>query len=183
MKKLRSETLRADIWCPENGVSADRVRVKFPMCSANYSHLLMGTRDKPEGAERHLKAARGKHCCKTIFFGTTAAQQPSPEGEFRKRKKGPLLWGRASLGAILRDNLGEGNSKAVNFAARHTDASQGPLEQEENEEKLRKNKKARNKKKNIKAKQTKTSKENGKTPPSPSAPTPLRTYQVSPSIY
>ena len=87
-------------------------------------------------ALRGILMPRGKNCRETIFSRSVAAQLPSPRGQFRKRGKNPLLWGRGNLGGILRDNLGEGNCEAkiaarqrgVNFfAARHQDVSQGPL--------------------------------------------------------
>ena len=48
------------------------------------------------------KLSRGNFC------RSAAAQLPSPRGQFWKSKNCPLLWGRGTLGGILRDNLGEG---------------------------------------------------------------------------
>ena len=62
----------------------------------------------PGGPERHLDAARQK-LPRDNFCRSAAAQLPSPRGQFGNRKKSPLLWGRGTLGGILRDNLGEGN--------------------------------------------------------------------------
>ena len=50
------------------------------------------------------------------FCRSLAAQLPSPRGQFWKRRKCPLLWGRGNLGSNLRDNLGEGKWESKNAA-------------------------------------------------------------------
>ena len=87
----------------------------------------------PEGLERHLDAARQK-LPQDSFSRSIAAQLPPPRGQFWKRKKSPLLWGRGILGGILRGNLGEGNCESrqwgVNFcreASRCLAGPSGPL--------------------------------------------------------
>ena len=91
---------------------------------------------KPTGPafpERDILMSRDKHCRETIFVSPSSRNFRHHWGHFERGKKGPLLWGRDSLGGILGDNLGEGNceSKIVsrqwgdNLAPRHV--SQGPL--------------------------------------------------------
>ena len=79
----------------------------------NFTIFGPSPRTFPEGPETHLDAARQKlpryNLCRSI-----AAQLPSPRGQFWKRKKCPLLWGRGNLGGILRDNVGEGNLRVKN---------------------------------------------------------------------
>ena len=63
------------------------------------------------------------NCCRAI---TLAA------GAIWKKRESPLFWERGNFGGILRGNLDEGQTLARDsgesiFAARHQDASQGPL--------------------------------------------------------
>ena len=91
---------------------------------------------KTQRARRGILMPRGKNCGETIFAAQLPHNYPHHGGNFGKKKKCPLLWGRGNLGGILWDTLGEGNweSKLPRdngesiFAARHQDVSQGPLE-------------------------------------------------------
>ena len=79
--------------------------------------------------------SRGKNCRETIFAAQLPHNYPHRGGNFETGKKSPLLWGRGNLGGNLRDNLAgviasqklQRDSGESIFAARHQDASQGPL--------------------------------------------------------
>ena len=61
-------------------------------------------------ARRGILMPRGRNCHETIFAAHFLPRNyPHHGGQFRKRKKCPLLWGRGNLEGILWDNLGEGN--------------------------------------------------------------------------
>ena len=100
------------------------------------NHPFVSSRRGTQRSWRDISMPRGKNCGETIC----AAQVPSPRGQFSKRTKNPLLWGRGNLGGILRDNLGEGNYESkiaarhwgINFYREHLDVLQGPLGKRQN---------------------------------------------------
>ena len=87
----------------------------------------------PDGPERHLNAAR-ENLLGDNFYSSTAAELPSPRGQFSKSpKKNPLLWGEAIWEAcpvwervIASQRLLRDNGESI-FATMHLDVSQGPL--------------------------------------------------------
>ena len=64
---------------------------------------------KGSGPEETSWCLGSKIAARQFLPLTCRAITPSLRGQFWKRKKCPLLWGRGNLGGILRDNLGEGN--------------------------------------------------------------------------
>ena len=65
----------------------------------------------PEGSDRHLNAARQK-LPRDDFCRSTAAQLPSPRGQFWKKKKETSLVGERQFGRHCKRQLGEGNCES-----------------------------------------------------------------------